>query len=56
MNHPLVLKVGDFLFRWRGYFPLVLLIPGWKALFLPECVFLSLSGIKVRFIMAGYTP
>lgn len=72
MNHSLVLKVGDFLFRWRGYFPLILLIVGWKALFLPEylenisqaledlfeisCVFLSLLGILVRFLIAGYTP
>lgn len=65
-------KIGNFLFRWRSYFPLILLFFGWKVFITPEylestseclqdffeffCFSISFLGILIRFIIAGYTP
>jgi len=64
-------KQGNWLFRWRSYLPLILIVivllgmsyfeyPGhsekyddiWEII----CLFISFSGIGVRFFTVGYTP
>lgn len=64
-------KQGDWLFRWRSYLPLILIIivllamsyfeyPGqsellddiWEII----CMFISFTGIALRFFTIGYTP
>jgi len=64
-------KQGNWLFRWRSYLPLILIVivllgmsyfeyPGhsekyddiWEII----CLFISFSGIGIRFFTVGYTP
>jgi protein-S-isoprenylcysteine O-methyltransferase Ste14 len=64
-------KQGNWLFRWRSYLPLIMIIivflgmghfeyPGhsekyddiWEII----CMFISFSGVGIRFFTVGYTP
>ncbi len=68
----LTVKIGNFLFRWRSFFPLIFLFFAWKTFITPEvfeknsplfenffeafCFLISFTGLIIRFIIAGYTP
>lgn len=68
----MTVRIGNFLFKWRSYFPFILLFFGWKVFITPEyleklnqslqdlfeliCFSISMIGIIIRFIIAGYTP
>ncbi len=64
-------KQGNWLFRWRSYLPLIMIVivlfgmsyfeyPGhseklddiWEII----CLFISFSGVGIRFFTVGYTP
>lgn len=64
-------KQGNWLFRWRSYLPLILIVivlfgmssfehlghsekldDIWEII----CLFISLSGVGIRFFTVGYTP
>jgi protein-S-isoprenylcysteine O-methyltransferase Ste14 len=62
---------GDFLFRWRSYFPLILLpafalaladsplgpVPGtWGRAWQISCLLISLSGLAIRVFTIGSAP
>lgn len=68
----MTVRIGNFLFKWRSYFPFILLFFGWKVFITQEylerinqlvqdlfeliCFSISMIGIIIRFIIAGYTP
>lgn len=64
-------KQGNWLFRWRSYLPLIMIVmvllgmsyfeyPGhsekWDDLWEIACLFISFSGVGIRFLTIGYTP
>jgi protein-S-isoprenylcysteine O-methyltransferase Ste14 len=64
-------KQGNWLFRWRSYLPLILIVivllgmnyfeyPGHSELYDDiweiMCLFISFSGIGIRFFTVGYAP
>ena len=64
-------KQGNWLFRWRSYLPLIMIIivllgmgyfeyPGhsekYDDIWEITCIFISFSGVGIRFFTVGYTP
>ena len=64
-------KQGDWIFRWRSYLPLIMIIIIFLGMSYFEypvrsekfddiweiiCLFISISGVGIRFFTVGYTP